>query len=63
MFTILFLLSVGFPVTIGWTVTPCNNLDDLLVPPDGGSGADINFDYYIKEAEKLVNPLIKGTVL
>lgn len=46
-------------IDVGWTVTPCNNLDDLLVPPDGGSGADINFDYYIKETEKLVTPTDK----
>lgn len=43
-------------IDVGWTVTPCNNLDGLVTPA-------INFDYYIKEAEKLVNPLIKGTVL
>ena len=45
-------------IDVGWTVTPCNNLDSLLQPPDGGSGmCDLNYDYYIKEAEKLVNPL------
>jgi len=39
-------------IDVGWTVTPCNNL------PDGGSPMwDLNYDYYIKEAEKLVNPL------
>lgn len=44
----------------GWTVNVCNNLDDLLVPPDGGSPMwDLNHEWYIKEAEKLVKPLLE----
>lgn len=34
----------------GYLVTPCNNINDAI-------HNDINFDYYIAEAEKLVNPL------
>lgn len=41
-------------IDVGWTVTPCNNLDEHTV-------SAINYEYYIKEAEKLVNPLIQGT--
>ena len=42
-------------IDVGWTVTPCNNLDEHTV-------SAINYDYYIKEAEKLVNPLTQGTM-
>jgi len=41
-------------VDVGWTVTPCNNLNGMTEP-------DLNHDYYITQAEKLVNPLIQGT--
>jgi len=34
----------------GYLVTPCNNINDA-------NRDDINFEYYITEAEKLVNPL------
>lgn len=34
----------------GWLVAPCNNMVDA-------DRSNINFDYYIAEAEKLVNPL------
>lgn len=37
-------------VAVGWTVQPCNELT-------GVRGADINMEYYINEAEKLVRPL------
>lgn len=33
-------------ICVGWKVHPCNNLDDATAP--------IDYDYYIKEAEKLV---------
>lgn len=47
-------------INTGWTVNVCNNLDDLLVPPDGGSPMwDLNHEWYIKEAEKLVKPLLE----
>lgn len=39
-------------ICTGWTVQPCNNLE-------GHTFSDINYDYYIKEAEKLVLPLLK----
>ena len=43
----------------GYTVQICNNLDSLLVQPDGGNGPhDINYDYYIREVHKLVDPLM-----
>lgn len=46
-------------INTGWTVQLCNKMDDLLVPPDGGSPmCDINYEWYIKEAEKLVKPLL-----
>ena len=46
-------------INTGWTVNVCNNLDSLLVPPDGGSPMwDLNHEWYIKEAEKLVKPLL-----
>jgi len=46
-------------INTGWSVELCNNLDNLLVPPDGGSPmVDINYEWYIKEAEKLVIPLL-----
>lgn len=47
-------------INTGWTVNVCNNLNDLLVPPDGGSPMwDLNHEWYIKEAEKLVKPLLE----
>lgn len=47
-------------INTGWTVNVCNNLDSLLVPPDGGSPMwDLNHEWYIKEAEKLVKPLLE----
>ena len=42
-------------IDVGWTVRPCNDLNYQL------SYCDINLDYYITQAEKLVNPLIQGT--
>lgn len=46
-------------INTGWGVTLCNDLDDLLVAPDGGSPMmDLNYEWYIKEAEKLVKPLL-----
>lgn len=46
-------------INTGWTVNVCNNLNDL-VPPDGGSPMwDLNHEWYIKEAEKLVKPLLE----
>ena len=41
-------------VAVGWLVTECNELT-------GVQGVDINMEYYIQEAEKLVKPL-KGIV-
>ena len=47
-------------INTGWSVTICNNLDDLLLPPDGGDWLNsINYDWYVQEAEKLVKPLLK----
>ena len=37
-------------VSVGWMVTPCNEIT-------GVRGTDINMEYYIQEAEKLVRPL------
>ena len=45
-------------INAGWLVAPCNDLNDLLVPPDGGDWmSNINYEYYIQAAEKLVEPL------
>ncbi len=41
-------------IDVGWTVKPCNQIDDIPL-------FDLNRDYYITQAEKLVNPLIQGT--
>ena len=38
-------------INAGWKVTPCNNISECN--PD-----DIEFDWYVQEAEKLVNPLL-----
>jgi len=43
-------------IDAGWTVTPCNDLKDK-------TNYDINYDYYIKEAKKLVDPLTRGAGL
>jgi len=40
-----------FSVDAGWLATPCNHMRDFGRNP-------INYDYYIAEAEKLVNPLL-----
>jgi len=46
-------------ICTGYGVLLCNNIPtDLLLPPDGGDWmAGINYDWYIKEAQKLVKPL------
>lgn len=36
-------------IAVGWKVTPCNNITDATIP--------INYDYYIQETKKLVEPL------
>jgi len=36
-------------VTVGWNITPCNNIKDATAP--------IDYDYYISETKKLVEPL------
>ena len=38
-------------INAGWKVTPCNNISECN--PD-----DIECDWYVQEAEKLVNPLL-----
>lgn len=46
-------------INTGWGVMLCNNLDGLLEMPDGGNPMmDLNYEWYIKEAEKLVKPLL-----
>lgn len=46
-------------INTGWKVEVCNNLDDLLLSPDGGDWTqDINYEWYIQEAEKLTKPLL-----
>lgn len=37
-------------ISVGWKVAPCNNLDNVT--------KSINFDYYIAEAKKLIDPLL-----
>jgi len=37
-------------LNVGWLVMPCNNIKDA-------NRGNINFDYYVAEAEKLVKPL------
>jgi hypothetical protein len=36
-------------ICVGWKVTECNDITQATVP--------INYDYYIQEAQKLVEPL------
>jgi hypothetical protein len=36
-------------INVGWLTTECNEWDGFMF--------DINYEYYIKEAEKLINPL------
>jgi len=38
-------------VQSGWKVTPCNNIKNYK--------GDINYEYYVKEARKLVDPLLE----
>lgn len=60
-------------INTGWNVEVCNNLPELIADPDyidrhgcdGGDIADyqgwredINIDWYVQEAEKLVKPLL-----
>lgn len=46
-------------INTGWNVEICNNLDCILIEPDGGSPmSDLNYEWYIKETEKLVKPLL-----
>lgn len=50
-------------INAGWNVMLCNNLDDLLVQPDGGNSMlDLNHEWYIAQAEKLVKPLLQGSM-
>jgi hypothetical protein len=45
-------------ICTGWNVQICNNLDSYeFVLMDN----DINYEWYIKEAEKIVKPLLHGT--
>jgi hypothetical protein len=49
-------------VNVGCLVIPCNDMGSLLLPPDGGDWmAGIDYEWYIAEARKLVEPLIRGT--
>lgn len=41
-------------INTGWKVTICNNIDDA-------NHDDIDYEYYIAEAEKLVAPLMRNT--
>jgi len=51
-------------IQTGWTVQLCNDLDDLLLPPDGGDwmSQSLNYEWYIQQAEKLVKPLLQGSI-
>lgn len=54
-------------INTGYNVVLCNNLDDHLKRDtfDGvvdGTIQDINYDWYIKETEKLVKPLLQGSM-
>jgi hypothetical protein len=51
-------------IQTGYKVTICNDLNDLLLPPDGGDwmSQSLNYEWYIKEAEKLVTPLLQGSM-
>lgn len=42
-------------IEAGWKVVACNNMDDF-------DWSNINYDYYIKEANKLVEPLLTKPV-
>lgn len=47
-------------INTGWNVELCNTLpNDLLLPPDGGDWmTNINYEWYVKETEKLVNLML-----
>ena len=54
-------------IQTGWNVTLCNNLADHSFISDVEAMmnwyfADLNYEWYIKEATKLVQPLLKGTL-
>jgi hypothetical protein len=40
-------------ICVGWLVSECNDINKAV-------GRDINFEYYIQEAEKLLKPLLGG---
>jgi len=42
-------------ICVGWNVTPANDITQAV-------GTDIDFEYYIQEAEKLLKPLLGGIV-
>ena len=41
-------------INTGWTVQLCNNIPEGMTKPD-----DLNYEWYIKETEKLVKPLME----
>ena len=46
-------------INTGWTVEVCNNLPQLIADPDYQDWwRGLNHEWYIKEAEKLVKPLL-----
>jgi len=51
-------------IQTGYKVQVCNDLNDLLIPPDGGDwmSSSLNYEWYIKETEKLVKPLLQGSM-
>ena len=50
-------------INTGWTVDLCNDLESIHRQPDNGYLiTDLNYNWYIKEAEKLVKPLLQGSV-
>lgn len=50
-------------INTGYNVMLCNNLDSLLQQPDGGYPMlDLNHEWYIAQTEKLVKPLLQGSM-
>lgn len=53
-------------INTGWKVQLCNNLTEHLQCPEGdfhySPYSDLNHEWYIKETEKLVKPLLQGSM-
>mgnify|MGYP000167818293 FL=1 len=49
-------------INTGYNVMVCNNLNDYLMDMSRTPYSDMNYEWYIKETEKLVKPLLQGSI-